>query len=293
MIVWFLIALVSAFLSAFSAITQKKVLFNISALEFSFVLSVVNLLLSIPMFFFIDYNTVSSLSLEILFVKSIIGVLAFLCVMLTLKNLQISNALPLLALTPGFVAVFAFIFIGDKITLVEAAGLALFIAGTYIIESKNNKDLLSTFQVFIKSKSHHYILMALMLFTASSILDKLLLKKYSLPPVALIAFQHLFFAVIFYVIYIFNKKSSLTDLRKIPYKDLGLILLTSVLTIGYRYTQVLAVSMAPVALVLAIKRTSVFWASLIGGRLFKDTNLLRKGIAVTIIVIGAILILKD
>ena len=97
---WFAVAFVSAFLSALAAITQKKVLFKLGALEFSFLLSIVNLLFSIPFFFFIDYSTINTLNLSILFCKSIIDVAAFYFVMISLKNLEISNSLPLLALTP-------------------------------------------------------------------------------------------------------------------------------------------------------------------------------------------------
>ena len=50
----------------------------------------------------------------------------------------------------------------------------------------------------------------------------------------------------------------------------------SVLTIGYRYTQIVSVSLASVALTLAVKRTSVLWATVIGGKIFKDTNLVEK-----------------
>ena len=109
---WFAVALISALLSAFAAITLKQVLFNLSALEFSFLLSIANLVFSIPFFFFIDYDTINILNLSILLAKSVIGVAAFLCVMIALKNLEISNALPLLAPTPGFVAVFAFLLLG-------------------------------------------------------------------------------------------------------------------------------------------------------------------------------------
>jgi uncharacterized membrane protein len=121
----------------------------------------------------------------------------------------------------------------------------------------------------------------------------MLLKKFSMAPLALTAFQHLFFAIIFFFIFIFSSRKNISNVIKGSYNELGWIFLISILTIGYRYTQLLAVSLAPVALVLAIKRTSVFWATIIGGKLFKDTSLLRKSIAVTIIVIGAILILKE
>ncbi|MEO8232143.1 MAG: hypothetical protein ABI638_07655, partial [Ignavibacteriota bacterium] len=63
--------------------------------------------------------------------------------------------------------------------------------------------------------------------------------------------------------------------------------------IGYRYTQIVAVSLASVALVLAIKRTSVFWATVIGGKLFNDKDLLKRSLAAVLIIIGAILILRE
>jgi drug/metabolite transporter (DMT)-like permease len=290
---WFAIALLSAFLSAFAAITQKKVLFNLGALQFSFLLSIVNLVFSIPFFFFIDYTTINSFNLIILLIKSIIGVGAFFCVMLSLKNLEISNALPLLALTPGFIAVFAFIFLGESLKAMEVVGLVVLIIGTYLLESQSLKEIFYPFSVFIKSKYHRFVILALLLFTASSILDKLLLVKLKLSPVSLTAFQHIYFAFLFSIIYFFFRKKSEPITTSISKNNFGWIALISVLTIGYRFTQVAAIGMASVALVLAVKRTSVFWATIIGGKIFSDKDLLKRSVAAVLILIGAILILRD
>jgi drug/metabolite transporter (DMT)-like permease len=290
---WFFIALLSSFLSAFAAISQKKVLFKLNPVQFSFYLSIANLVLSIPFFFFIDYNTINFSNLSVLFIKSLIGVAAFLCVMTALKNLQISNALPLLALTPGFVAVFAFLFLGEALKFYEVLGLISLIAGTYILESKNLKEILFPLNVFLKSKYHRYILAALLLFTASSVMDKLLLIKLDLTPISLTAFQHFYFALLFFIIYFLFRGKLENSSPQINKTDVLWILLISVLTIGYRYTQIVSVSLASVALTLAVKRTSVLWATVIGGRIFKDSNLLKKIIAVLFILLGAILILRD
>jgi drug/metabolite transporter (DMT)-like permease len=290
---WFAVAIISALLSAFAAITQKKVLFNLGALEFSFLLSIVNLIFSIPFFFFIDYETINTLNLSILFAKSAIGVLAFLCVMISLKNLEISNALPLLALTPGFVAVFAFFILGESLKSIEVVGLMLLIVGTFILESKNIKEFVLPFNVFLKSKYHRFIILALLLFTASSIMDKLLLIKLNLTPISLTAFQHIYFAILFSIIFLFFRSKEKISSASLNKDSIGWITLISVLTIGYRYTQIVAVSLASVALVLAIKRTSVFWATVIGGKLFNDKDLLKRSVAAILILIGAILILRE
>lgn len=290
---WFAIALLSALLSAFAAITQKKVLFDLGALELSFLLSLVNLVFSIPFFFFIDYGTINSFNLTILFIKSVIGAGAFFCVMISLKNLDISNALPLLALTPGFIAVFAFILLGESLKTAEVMGLIILMLGTYILESGNSTKIVFPFSALLKSKYHRFVILALLLFTASSILDKLLLVKLNLSPVSLTAFQHIYFAVLFSIIFfVFRKKAEPLPML-INKNNLGWIALISVLTIGYRYTQVVAIGLASVALVLAIKRTSVFWATIIGGKLFCDKDLLKRSIAAILILIGAILILRE
>ena len=290
---WFFIALISSFFSAFAAIVQKKVLFNRSPLEFSFLLAIVNLVFSLPFFFAVDYTTINSSNMSILFAKSLIGVAAFLCVMTALKNLQISNALPLLALTPGFVAIFAFFLLGESLKATEIIGLLSLITGTYILESKNLGEILFPLRVFFRSKYHRYVLAALLLFTASSIMDKMLLVKMNLSPISLPAFQHLFFAFIFAAVYTSFKKNREKILPNFKKKDILWIVLISLLTIGYRYTQVVSISLASVALTLAVKRTSVLWATIIGGKIFKDSNLLKKIIAVSFILLGAILILRD
>lgn len=290
---WFAIALLSAFLSAFAAITQKKVLFNLGALEFSFLLSLVNLLFSIPFFFFIDYGTITSYNLTILFIKSLIGVGAFFCVMISLKNLEISNALPLLALTPGFIAVFAYFLLGESLKSTEIVGLIFLMLGTFILESQNGKNLTVPFNVFLKSKYHKFIIAALLLFTASSILDKFLLVKMNLSPISLTAFQHVYFAILFAITFFIFRKKVTPITHLIKKENVSLIVLISFLTIGYRLTQVAAVGMASVALVLAVKRTSVFWATVIGGKIFKDKYLLKRSIAAVLIIAGAMLILRD
>ena len=127
---WFTLALISAVLSAAASILEKKSLFTYDALEFSFILSAFNLLFSLPFFFYVDYSALTASALLVLFVKSVMGVLAFWCVMLALKNLEISGALPLMVLTPGLVAFLAFLFLGESLSPWKVGGMALMVWGS-------------------------------------------------------------------------------------------------------------------------------------------------------------------
>ena len=289
---WFLFAIISAVFSAAAALFQKKILFGIEALDFSLLLSFFNVILSIPFLLNINYALLSSTNLLVLYLKSILGCLAFLCVMLSIKNMEISRALPLLALTPGLVAVFAFVFINDSLSFIQVCAILLLLSGTYILEARSGQKLFDPFKVFIKSKNHHYVVFALILFTTTSIIDRLLLNRYNLPPNAFIGFQHIFFAINFLIIFIVFKKN-LAGLFKLNSSSIWfLIILVSILTIIYRYTEILAVKIAPVAMVLSVKRISVFFAVLIGGKIFKEKNLLIKTLATALIIIGIILITR-
>ena len=144
---WFLIALISAVFSAFSAVSEKKAMLSLDALFFSFAVSIVTLLFSIPFFYAVRFENISSISFFVLLIKTILNASAFLCVMLSIKKLEISEALPLLALSPGLVAVAGVIFINDSMKGIEWLGILLMVVGAYVLElRKDNKNIFDPFK---------------------------------------------------------------------------------------------------------------------------------------------------
>ncbi len=289
---WYVWAFLSAILSAAAAVAQKRVLFDFEALKFSFLLSIFNMIFGVIIFSEFLFVNINATALIILYGKSVLGAFAFWCVMLAIKNMEISGALPLMVLTPGFVAVFGFLLIGDSITSLEIVGLILLLTGTYILESKSNGNLLKPFLVFYESKYHHYIVFALVLFTATSIIDRYLLRDFNFHPKTFVVYQQIFLAVNFFFISVFVNKG-IKEIFKLPEKKFFIwFVLISIFTIGYRYTQIEAVKLAPVALVLSVKRLSVLFASVYGGKIFSEHYLLRKTIAVLIMLAGAYLVVN-
>lgn len=291
MMEWWVVALASAFFSATAAILEKKILFKEKALSMTLILGFFNLILAMPFFFFVDYAAVSTLALSVLFMKSVLAAAAFICVMRAIKNLEISKALPMLVLTPGFVALFAFIILGESLKLIEVFGMVLLLVGTYILQLKGRTKILDPARRLLDRRGNYYILSALLIFTVTSILDKALLKNFKLPLNAFFGFQHLFFAIVFMFLTAIHFRD--VDLKK-SFKFSGkLIGLLAIMTIVYRYSYLYAVKIAPVSLVLSIKRISVFFAVLIGGLYFRDENLLRRLVATVIMIVGAILIIMN
>lgn len=286
---WFWLALLSAALSAAAAITQKKVLFRMEALDFSWLLSLLTLLLSLPLFALVDYSRVTPEALFVLFGKNILGALAFYCVMQSIRRLELSSALPMMTLTPGIVAVAAWPLLGEALRGMELLGMLLLLVGTYLMEMVKGKSIWHPFSVYLRSPHHKYITAALLLFAATSILDKVLLTDLRMGPVPLVAFQHAFNVLVFAAFMLIMRRP-LRPARAVVAPVLPWIALVGVMTLGYRFAQVEAVALAPVALVLAVKRTSVFMAAMVGGSLFEESALARKAVAIVLLLAGALCI---
>jgi uncharacterized membrane protein len=289
---WYTLAFISALLSAAAAITEKKALFKIQALEFSLLVSVAGFIFALPFGFNISLSSIAPLGLGIMFLKTAMNALSFYFIMLALKNLDISNSLPLMELSPGLVAILGAIFLNEIPNAYQIIGIIMLIIGTYLINLKKKSGLLEPIKLFMNSKGHNYILYALILFTITSILDKVIIVKLSVKPENFIFLHHLITAVIFITAFLVIRKKESPSIFKSTGVDVWILILSvGLLSVLYRYTQILAIKEGPVALVLAIKRTSVFFACVIGGTLFKEETLAQRITATVILLAGGMLII--
>jgi drug/metabolite transporter (DMT)-like permease len=290
--VWFVLASSSAVLSAAAAIIQKKVLLRSHALEFSFVLSLFIMALSLYIPLSMDISGVPVWTLMFIFAKGIVGGLAFLCVMTALERDQISSVLPLLGLTPAVTALVSFLAAGEALKDWEWLGVGLVVAGTYLLERRPTGDGFVNRWSFRLTPSHYYIGAALVLFALSSTADKMLVSGYKTDPQVVLIYQHAAYCLTFGVLLWIRKVPMKVVIRKgrdqWPY-----LVAIAILTIGYRLTQLEATKDAPVALVLAVKRTSILYASVLGGKLFSEERLGVKLAGAVLIVASGFVILRN
>lgn len=289
---WFIIASCSALLSAAAAVTQKKVLFRLNAYEFSFVLSLVILCFSLFVPFSLDITSLTVSTVGIIVGKSILGGTAFLFVMMSLEHNPISTALPVLGLTPAVTAFAAFLMIGEALQGWEWLGLGLMMAGTYILEWRPSQKLFQPLKEIFRSRTYYYMFAALALFAVSSVYDKLLVGEYKIDPWAVLFYQHIVYCLLFAILLAIRKTSPVSAVTH-GKKQIVSIFIIGLLTIAYRFTQLEATALAPVALVLAVKRTSILYASFYGGKLFSDERLIQKLIGAVCIVAAGFIILRN
>ncbi len=290
--IWFAFGTCSAVLSAASAIIQKKILFRLTALEFSFLVSAAILMGSLFVPFSVDVASIPSTTLMILLGKSVLGGTAFLLVMMSLERNQISIALPLLGLTPGVTALLALVLLRESLRPAEWAGIVLMMAGTYTLEMRPGQNILQPFKSIFSNRNFYFIYGAVGLFAISSVADRLLVSNYRIDPLVILFYQHIVYCALFGVKLLLRRYSFSTLVEK-GKGQLPFILVAALLTIGYRFTQLEATKLAPVALVLAVKRTSILYATFFGGRMFSDDRLSVRLLAGVLIVIAGFLILRN
>ncbi len=279
-------AIMSAFFSAAAALSQKKVLFKTDALILSFLVAVITFVFLVPYFFTGNITeNLDATALAFILVKTLLGSLAFLSVMFSIKNFELSSVLPVLIFTPALVAIAAYIFLGDSMSGRETAGMLLMLGGIFLLEIKSG-DSVSELLNQLSNPKVKYIFFALILFTASSVLDKLLIGKLQIPPFEFLFFQQLIASVIFgIIIFIAYKKGD--KAFSLPEKKLlAIIFAIAAFTIAYRFFYLKALQTAPVAIVLTIKRLSVIMAIAASKKLFNETYILRKTVAAVCIIAG-------
>ena len=287
---WFALASISALLSAAAAVAQKRVLFRTAALEFAFLVSVVTLALSAWVPAKLDVFAFDSRTLALLAFKSVISGVAFLLVMKALERNELSNALPMLGLTPALVAVLAQFVLRQPMRGAEWGALALMVTGTTLLESRDGAALTQSWRDAWRDGRHKYVAGALALFAFSAIADKLLVSGMKVPPFVVLFHQHVIYVALFGAM-LAVRRTTFATLAARTREHWPLLLTIGLLTIGYRWFQLLATKAGPVALVLATKRTSIVYASLAGGSLCKEQRVLIRVAGSALIVAAGFLLL--
>lgn len=283
---WFIFALGSAILASISAVVEKKTLRTQHALSFSATLAIINALIMIPFVSNVNFSFDAVTYLQI-FVVSILATAAFLMVAKSLRHMDVSLVSPLMAFGPAVVVLPAFFILGERITLTQLTGIFILMVGSYVLTMQRHKSFADPFTRMLKSEFVHYLFFALFLYGITSIFDKIILTK--IDPVSYLFIVQAFIAInfVFLISYLFN----VTEIFESVKTAGKWIFIISLFTVGYRYFQSVAVTMADVSLVNPIKKSSALFSTVIGGELFHEQNILQKSIACSIMLVGVVLII--
>ncbi len=286
---WFIYALATAGLAAASTLIQKKTLNREHALEFSASLATVNLLFAFIFLPQVDFD-IGLKTYLLIYAASWLGAVAFLLVAKAVRHMEISSSSPILNFGPAITALLAFIILGEKLTSLQVWGIGLLVLGAYVLEIRGElKNVLAPVMKIARNRYARLMLLALLLYGFSALADRFILTS-GVNPETYLFIVHIFIFINF-IILMTVMHDGIIGVKNGLRKSGKWILLVAALTVGYRFFQMKAISMMYVGLVVAIKRVSTLITTLVGGRIYHETNLLVKVLGCIIMLWGVVFII--
>ena len=214
-----------------------------------------------------------------------------------LRKYEISTISPLLNLSPIFLIIISSIFLNETITYIQLFGIFIIIIATYFLEvnfhihhDKKNKTSLIDYYKKISQFDWKVIwltIFMLILISFAAVADKKLFNYVNV-------YTNMFYtSIIIFIGLFFNYlrqkkiKTVYTNLKNNP---LLIVFATFKFISTFFILKALAIPTAMASLVIPIKRTSTLFSSLIGGVIFHEKHLIKKIIAICIMLIGVFII---
>lgn len=288
---WVVFVLIATVFTAFESLISKKILSREHAIEFTAVFGLFFLLVCSPLFFFIDYNLISFNSLALIFLATLFSVMGAIFMHKAMRHTDVGTVMSLWVLGPGFVALSAFVFLGEKLSYIQMSGIGLLIIGAYVLESKNHQKIFDPFKMLFKKKYLRYVLISLFIFAFSATIDRHVLSNLNMQIEAFIAFSSLFYA--FYSFTALNLFHNGIKGMKNGIRNVGwLVLIIALFSLLTSFFQAKAIALAPVGLVMTVKRLATLIVIIIGGEMFHENHILKKIISAVIMIAGVLLIVS-
>ncbi len=211
---------------------------------------------------------------------------ALLCYMEALRVSPLSLTVPFLAFTPAFMILTGGLILGESLHMQGIIGILLIVLGSYSLHLKSLKaGWLAPIKAIFYERGSVLMLMVAFLYSITSVLGKLAVK-HSNP---------FFFACFYYVVHgIFATLVLGLILRVFPWrlvrkspKGVLWVGLTQTLMV---ITHMWAISLAPAAYMIAVKRLSVLFGVIMGGLFFGEEDLGSRLFGAALMVIGVFLI---
>lgn len=286
---WFAYAVLSAFLGSLSAIIEKRTLSHIHAMDFSIILSFAAAIYSLPFLFAGDWSSIQPFLIALIFCVSLLAAFAFIGVTRGLRHLDISTTSSLFLLGPFITALLAYLILGETLSQLQLSGIALLAVGIYVLETKHFFRFSEFWKNMTESKYTKYIFFGLFLYGFTGVGDRIILGHYHVDAKFYTALVQFFLAIQFTLIAFYYRGGLRAPLESAR-REWKMIFLVALLTTLYRYMQAEATALAAIGLVIAVKRSSALFTTIIGGEIFNEKNLVRKSIACLIMIGGVFLI---
>lgn len=196
----------------------------------------------------------------------------------------LSLTVPFMALSPVFIIVFAFVFLGELPTRGGVAGIVLIAAGAYLLNaSASSRGLLAPIKAAFKEPGSLLMMIVAFIYGFTSTLGKVAVQHSS--PVFFGFAYPFMLALVMGAYLVWRGRFMLVFSRPRAFLPIGLC--TAVMI----STHFMAISLTQVAYMISIKRTSLLWSVIMGRLIFKEANLTDRLLGSAVMLAGVMLII--
>ncbi len=289
--VYFLFAILAGFFVALSDALNKKFLSSLGSPYMVIARTLGSLPFLFPLFIYLTlkHNCFFYFSSNFVFTVSILLILEIIATLLYMKGIQISPlslSLPFLSFTPIFIILTGYILLGEKISKLGALGIFLIVLGSYCINLPSIKEgWLSPIKAIKKEKGSLLLLKVAFIYSITSVLGKkeLLLTD----PVWFASFYFSLLGVFATLVIKIFYKIKILDFIK---KHKNAILLVGGTQALMCFCHMIALSHIETAYMIALKRTSILFAVILGYLIFKESYFLIRLFSVIFMLLGILII---
>ncbi len=245
-----------------------------------------------PIFFLFPLLLVQSWpKLDFVFWRTVIILLplettALLCYIEALRVSPLSLTVPFLAFTPAFMIVTGALILGEHLSTQGIIGIFLIVAGSYALHLNTlRQGVLAPFRAILRERGSLLMLLVAFLYAITSVLGKLAVTHSN--PFFFACFYfivHGIFAVL--VLRIFFKARPQELIKACPQGVLLVGLAQSAMVICHMW----AISLAPAAYMIAVKRLSVLFGVVMGGLFFREEAMASRLLGASLMLAGVFLI---
>ena len=209
---------------------------------------------------------------------------AWLLYLRAIRISPLSLTVPFLGLTPVFLLLVPWLLMGETVSLIGGAGVITVAVGIYALNvSKSSQGFLGPLKAVWHEPGSLLMIVVAIIFSLTATLGKIAIVHCSLLFIA-----GLYDSLIALVLtrFVFGQRSVRQETFRFPGKALLIGVFFAIMAISHYY----AIEIAKVAYMIAVKRTSLIFATLWGWLFFNEEQVTERVIGATIIVVGVFLI---
>jgi len=278
-----LVALLSAFTSSLRESIRKHVSTDFSSIEIGYMTQVYGAIVLAPFAAWYFLHSQFSLTSGVIFalLVSAAGVLSTTYLYVEAMRIsEISVTEPLRQLNPLIVALLEPLILGTKFSFTIVAAAMLGATGSYILVAENG------YRQPLENLRNHGALMAVLVAIIFALLA--VAKRFGSTNIEPLLFTYITYVIGLIGFWIWKRRSG-DNISRENYMRKDVFSMGVVTAIGAVIT-IYAFSMISASEVVVIKQTSGIFGILIGRKFFKETQILRKLLGASIIILGVALV---